>query len=51
MTIFVGAMMLGAVPAFLVYPNFKVEASKHRSGLARETAEVASGSAARGSNP
>lgn len=34
MTVFVGAMMLGAVPAFLAYPNFKVEASKYRSGLA-----------------
>ncbi len=34
MTTFVGAMMLGAVPAFLAYPNFKVESSKYRSGLA-----------------
>jgi acyl-CoA synthetase (AMP-forming)/AMP-acid ligase II len=33
MTAFVGAMMLGAVPAFLAYPNFKVEASKYSSGL------------------
>lgn len=34
MTTFVGAMMIGAVPAFLAYPNFKVEASKYRAGLA-----------------
>ena len=25
MTVFVGAMMLGALPAYLAYPNFKVE--------------------------
>jgi fatty-acyl-CoA synthase len=34
MIVFVGAMMLGAVPAFLAYPNFKIEPSKYRSGLA-----------------
>jgi fatty-acyl-CoA synthase len=34
MTAFVGAMMLSAVPAFLAYPNFKIEPSKYRSGLA-----------------
>ena len=33
MTVFVGAVMLGAVPAFLAYPNFKIEAAKYRSGL------------------
>src|SRR5690348_4272872 len=33
MAVFAGAMMLGAVPAFLAYPNEKVEASKYRSGL------------------
>ena len=33
MATFAGAMMLGAVPAFLAYPNFKVEAEKYRSGL------------------
>jgi fatty-acyl-CoA synthase len=33
MTAFVGAMVLGAVPAFLAYPNFKVEPGKYRSGL------------------
>ncbi len=40
MTVFVGAMMLGAVPAFLAYPNFKVEPSKYRSGLAGATANL-----------
>jgi fatty-acyl-CoA synthase len=40
MTTFVGAMMLGAVPAFLAYPNFKVEASKYRTGLAGVTANL-----------
>ena len=41
MTVFVGAMMLGAVPAFLAYPNFKVEPSKYASGLAGVTANLA----------
>ncbi len=40
MTVFVGAMMLGAIPAFLAYPNFKVEASKYRYGLAGVTANL-----------
>jgi len=40
MTVFAGAMMLGAVPAFLAYPNFKVEPSKYRSGLAGVTANL-----------
>ena len=40
MTMFVGTMMLGAVPTFLAYPNFKVEASKYRSGLAGVTANL-----------
>ena len=40
MTTFVGAMMLGAVPAFLAYPNFKVEPSKYRSGLTGVTANL-----------
>jgi acyl-CoA synthetase (AMP-forming)/AMP-acid ligase II len=40
MTAFVGAMMLGAVPAFLAYPNFKVEASKYSSGLSGVTANL-----------
>ncbi len=37
MAAFVGAMMIGAVPAILAYPNFKVEPSKYRSGLAGVT--------------
>ena len=40
MTAFAGAMMLSAVPAFLAYPNFKVEPSKYRSGLAGVTANL-----------
>ncbi|SPF44423.1 AMP-dependent synthetase and ligase [Candidatus Sulfotelmatobacter kueseliae] len=40
MTSFVAAMMVGAIPAFLAYPNFKVEPSKYRSGLAGVTANL-----------
>jgi fatty-acyl-CoA synthase len=40
MATFAGAMMLGAVPAFIAYPNFKVEPSKYRSGLAGVTANL-----------
>ena len=40
MTVFAGAMMRGAVPAFLAYPNFKVEPTKYRSGLAGVTANL-----------
>jgi fatty-acyl-CoA synthase len=40
MTTFVGAMMLGAIPAFLAYPNFKIEPAKYRSGLAGVTANL-----------
>ncbi|HLZ42766.1 MAG TPA: AMP-binding protein [Candidatus Sulfotelmatobacter sp.] len=40
MAAFAGAMMLGAAPAFLAYPNFKVEAEKYRSGLAGVTANL-----------
>lgn len=40
MAAFVGAMMLGAVPAFIAYPNFKIEPSKYRSGLAGVTANL-----------
>ena len=40
MTTFVGAMMLGAVPAFLAYPNFKIEPAKYRFGLAGVTANL-----------
>ena len=40
MTTFVGAMMLGAAPTFLAYPNFKIEPLKYRSGLAGVTANL-----------
>jgi fatty-acyl-CoA synthase len=40
MAVFAGAMMLGAVPAFLAYPNEKVEPSKYRAGLAGVTANL-----------
>ncbi len=40
MTAFVGAMMIGAVPAILAYPNFKVEPAKYRFGLAGVTANL-----------
>lgn len=40
MASFVGAMMLGAAPAFLAYPNFKVEPAKYRCGLAGVTANL-----------
>ncbi len=40
MTSFVGAMMLGAVPALLAYPNFKIEPAKYRSGLAGVAANL-----------
>lgn len=33
MAAFTGTMMLGATPAFLAYPNEKVEPAKYRSGL------------------
>ena len=40
MVAFVGAMMLGAVPAFLAYPNFKVDEQKYRSGLLGASANL-----------
>ena len=40
MTAFVGALMLGAVPTFLPYPNFKIDPFKYRSGLAGVTANI-----------
>ncbi len=40
MTTFVAAMRIGAVPAFLAYPNFKVEPAKYRSGLEGVTANL-----------
>ncbi len=33
MTAFAGAMMLGAVPAILAYPNFKADPDKYAAGL------------------
>jgi fatty-acyl-CoA synthase len=40
MVSFTATMMLGAVPAFLAYPNFKVDPAKYRSGLAGVTANL-----------
>lgn len=40
MTMFVGAMLLGAVPAILAYPNFKVDPAKYRAGLSGVTANL-----------
>ncbi|HVO61544.1 MAG TPA: AMP-binding protein [Terriglobales bacterium] len=40
MAAFAGAMILGAVPAFVAYPNFKIDAAKYRSGLAGVTANL-----------
>ena len=40
MTVFVGAMLLGAVPTFLAYPNFKIEPAKYRFGLTGVTANL-----------
>ncbi|HTR27517.1 MAG TPA: AMP-binding protein [Terriglobales bacterium] len=40
MAVFAGAMKLGAVPAFLAYPNDKVEPAKYRSGLAGVTGNL-----------
>jgi fatty-acyl-CoA synthase len=40
MTAFVAAMLLGAVPAILAYPNFKVEPTKYHSGLAGVSASL-----------
>ena len=40
MAAFAGAMRLGAVPAILAYPNFKVEPAKYRFGLAGVTANL-----------
>jgi fatty-acyl-CoA synthase len=40
MTVFVGAMRLGAVPAFIAYPNDKIEPSKYCFGVAGVTANL-----------
>ena len=40
MAVFAGVMMAGGVPAFLAYPNFKIDPSKYRSGLEGVTANL-----------
>ena len=40
MTAFAGAMCLGAIPAILAYPNFKVDPAKYRFGLAGVTGNL-----------
>ena len=40
MVSFVAGMWLGAVPAFLAYPNFKIEPAKYRSGLSGVSANL-----------
>jgi fatty-acyl-CoA synthase len=40
MTAFAGAMMLGAVPAILAYPNFKVDPAKYRQSLRGVTSNL-----------
>src|SRR5271155_1738150 len=40
MAAFAGAMLLGAVPAILAYPTFKVEPAKYRFGLAGVSANL-----------
>jgi acyl-CoA synthetase (AMP-forming)/AMP-acid ligase II len=40
MTSFVGSMMLGAVPALVAYPNFKIEPAKYRAGLVGVTSSL-----------
>jgi len=40
MATFVGAITMGAIPAFLAYPNFKVDPSKYRAGLEGVTANL-----------
>lgn len=40
MSAFMGAMLLGAIPAILAYPNFKVEPAKYRYGLAGVTTNL-----------
>lgn len=40
MAAFVGAMLLGAIPTILAYPNFKIEPAKYRFGLSGVTANL-----------
>ena len=37
---FVGAMMVGAIPTILAYPNFKVDAEKYQRGLSGVTSNI-----------
>ena len=43
MTAFAGAMMLGAVPAILAYPNFKADPDKYAAGLSGVTKNLRAG--------
>jgi len=40
MSAFVGVMLLGAIPAILAYPNYKVEPAKYHFGLAGVSANL-----------
>jgi fatty-acyl-CoA synthase len=40
MSAFMGAMLLGAIPAILAYPNFKIDPAKYRYGLAGVSANL-----------
>lgn len=40
MTAFAGCLLLGAIPAIVAYPNFKVEPTKYRIGLAGVSANL-----------
>jgi hypothetical protein len=40
MAVFTAAMYLGAIPAILAYPNFKVDPSKYRFGLSGVSANL-----------
>src|SRR3979490_2297080 len=42
MAVFAGAMILGAVPAILAYPNFKIEPAKYNFGLSGVSANLKS---------
>jgi fatty-acyl-CoA synthase len=43
MTMFAGAMLLGAVPTILAYPSFKADPAKYRSGLIGVSKNVQAG--------
>ncbi len=40
MAAFVGAMLTGAIPTILAYPNFKIEPTKYRRGIRGVTANI-----------